>query len=104
MADQNRIRQLLEMMDEDPADPFCRYALGLEYAGDPESRNRALDVFLKLRESHPDYLPVYYQLAVILKQEEGGAGFEEVVRQGMELADRTGQKKTFMELEFLLDD
>lgn len=56
----DRISTLLRFIEEDPADPFPRYALALEWksAGDYE---RAYNDLLRIIENQPDYLPVYYQ-------------------------------------------
>lgn len=99
-----RIQHLLDLIREDPADPFCQYALGLEYASDPQRVDEAIQVFESLRNAHPDYLPTYYQLALLLKLRGIQSGFMEVINQGKALASSTGQKKVFMELDFLIDE
>ncbi len=90
------------MIGEDPSDPFCQYALGLEYAANPSTREKALEIFEALRSEHPHYLPTYYQLALLLKDEGHETRFLEVVNQGKELAASTGQQKVYAELDFLL--
>jgi len=99
-----RIRQLLEMIREDPSDPFCRYALGLEYAAVAQRVDDAIEVFEALRKEQPDYLPTYYQLALLLKSKGRESSCMEVVNEGKALAKITGQHKVYMELDFLIDD
>ena len=92
------------MIGEDPGDPFCRYALGLEYASDPQRVEDAIEVFEGLRKDQPDYLPTYYQLALLLKSMGRTTDFIQVVNEGKVLASSTGQNKVYTELDFLLFD
>jgi hypothetical protein len=55
----DRIMLLEEYLKEDPDDAFILYALALEYIK-ASSHDKAGEYFVKLREKHPDYLPMYY--------------------------------------------
>lgn len=61
MTQMSRIDRLLQFLEEDPEDPFVRFALASEYlkAGDERS---ALAWFEKLVDERPDYVGTYYHL------------------------------------------
>ncbi len=50
-------------MAEDPTDPFNRYALALELA--KSDKQKAKEVFDQLILFNPDYVPAYYQAALL---------------------------------------
>lgn len=58
---QDRLTHLLQFYEEDPNDPFTRFALAQEYVkrGEPE---KALGIYEKLTIDHPDYVGTYYHL------------------------------------------
>ncbi len=92
----NRIEQLQAFHKEDPEDPSTLYMLALEYKSiDP---GKSLQLFTQLLESNPGYLPAYYQAAgLLLAQNERAKAFL-VLDKGIELAGRTADQKTKMEL------
>src|SRR5207245_1786702 len=61
----DRMALLNEILSQNPADPFARYGLAMEYsnAGDVE---RALDEFKKLLATNPDYTAGYFMAAQTL--------------------------------------
>jgi tetratricopeptide (TPR) repeat protein len=92
-----RIQQLLRFLEEDPDDPFTRYALALEYLKtEPE---KAAELFHSLINRHPDYLPAYYMaaklLAVLDKREEALI----LLDKGVALATRLNDHATLRELK-----
>ncbi len=99
-----RVAALEEMLKENPQDAFCMYALALEFAGSPSHREKALGLLLGLRSLHPDYLPLYYQLAVLLKNADRLGEAREVLERGLGLAAERGDRHTAAELNFLLDE
>ncbi|MBL7924572.1 MAG: tetratricopeptide repeat protein [Bacteroidia bacterium] len=103
MNDQ-RVEQLKQLLEQDPQDAFCRYALGLELAGSTIHQEEALQVFMDLLKDQPDYLPVYYQLGQLYKNKGMTEDALEVVERGMEIALQQGNRHTFSELEFLKDE
>lgn len=60
---QDRINQLKKFIEEDPNDPFPKYAMALEYLKDKKSISRQL--FEELLEKHPDYVGTYYHAAAL---------------------------------------
>jgi predicted Zn-dependent protease len=100
----SRIRQLKEMLAEDPSDSFCSYALALEYAGDPSTRKLAIAELERLKKNDPDYLALYYQLGLLYHQQEENQMAKQILNEGMLLAKKQGNSHTYAELKFLLED
>lgn len=57
----NRLQKLLEFLDNEPHDPFLKYALATEYLrlNEPET---ALTYYEDLVQNHSDYVGTYYHL------------------------------------------
>jgi Tfp pilus assembly protein PilF len=104
----DRINEIKNLLADDPDDSFLNYVLGLEYikAGETEL---ALERFEILLNKHPDYLPVYYQAAHLYAENNDKENAEIVFKNGIALANRLGNNKTYQELmnaynNFLYDD
>ncbi len=81
----DRLSQLLQYHEEDPDDPFVRFALAMEYLkrGDI-SRARA---FLEgLLVDHPRYVGTYYHLGKLYEREGEKEKALEVYRKGIDVA------------------
>ncbi len=93
----DRIRQLIRFVEEEPGDPFNVYALAMEFInGHPEQARPYLD---QLLANHPDYLPTYYHAAALyadLNQRDRAAALCET---GIELARLQNNAKTLLELQ-----
>ncbi|MBK6410914.1 MAG: tetratricopeptide repeat protein [Flavobacteriales bacterium] len=61
----NRLAQLRSMLEEEPGDPFLRYAIALERKRAGDMEGAATDLETLLRED-PGYIACYYQLAMVL--------------------------------------
>lgn len=94
-----RIEELLAFYLDDPADPFNAYALALEYL--KSDKGKAKEWFELLFRTFPEYLPLYYQYALLLA--ELGYQHEAVATagEGMQLAIRLGNVKAYRELQSL---
>lgn len=82
---------------EDPNDPFNYYALALEYQ--QTNPLRAGELFDKLLDDHPDYLPCYYIAGTFFtsqKMEEKGLG---ILKKGLVLAKLQKNFATERELQ-----
>ena len=93
----DRIKRLLEFLQQNPADSFVQHALALEYikAGNDE---RGREVFEALLARDPDYVGSYYHLAKLL--ERNGA-LQEAIKcyeKGMEIAKKAGENHAYGEL------
>ncbi|HRJ28483.1 MAG TPA: tetratricopeptide repeat protein [Cyclobacteriaceae bacterium] len=92
-----RIEQLLKFLEEDPNDVFSLYALALEYKkSNPAAAGK---LFNQLLTHHPEYLPTYYQAAMMM--EESGNTIEalQLYQQGIELARKMNDTATLKELQ-----
>ncbi|MBR9998932.1 MAG: hypothetical protein KFF73_08175 [Cyclobacteriaceae bacterium] len=95
------------MLHADPDDPFLWYILALEYA---KSGNtiRTDEVFDKLLNRFPEYLPTYYQAANFFRENGAIEKARSAFIEGIRLAEITGETKTEQELRnsyqnFLID-
>ena len=63
----NRLERLQEFINNEPNDPFLKYALATEYLrlNNPE---KALWFFLDLVDKHTDYVGTYYHLGKLYEQ------------------------------------
>lgn len=91
-----RIAQLQQFYDEDPADPFNAYALALEYLNHDRARSREL--FDKLLRDHKTYLPTYYHAAKFFQEDGETPKATEIYEAGMALAKTQNDQKTLREL------
>lgn len=93
---EERIKQLQQFIEDDPKDPFNKYALAMEfYQPDPQ---RALELLKNLEEDHPDYLPLYFKLAHLLWEKEQWEEAARVFKAGIKLAGQQEDKKALSEL------
>jgi len=57
-----RVKQLEEMIAQDPKDEFVLFALAQEH-GKSENYPKAISYYLKLKGINPNYVGLYYHLA-----------------------------------------
>ena len=98
----NRLEQLRQFADDDPADPFNIYALALECL--KSDVQEATSLLLGLLKSHPDYLPTYYQAATLLAATDRPAEALSIAEQGIKLAQTKNDLKARRELQALVDE
>jgi len=102
MADPNkRLAFLEQMVASGQADSFAFYGLGMEYRRIGRFQE-ALEVFERLRERDPSYLPMYLMVGQVLT--ELGLPEEKAkwLNAGIALAREKGDMKTLGELEAAL--
>lgn len=92
---------LENLIREDANDPFLHYGLAMEEA--KASPQNALSLFDHLLAKFPDYLPAYYQFALVLVDCGQISKAIEVLQSGVQLAKSQGELKTMGELQTLLD-
>jgi predicted Zn-dependent protease len=97
-----RIEQLKKMMEDEPNDPFYRYAFALEYllTNKPEAKR----LMLMVASDHPNYLPVYYQLATLYLETDEVGTAELTLQKGIALAKDQKDMKALHELQNLLNN
>ncbi len=94
-----RIKQLEKFIAEQPDDPFSRYALALEWAG--EDPARAACLLMQLIRDFPEYVPSYYQAALALLELNRLEEAKIVLQKGIEIARKYHDQKTVAELKGL---
>lgn len=96
-----RLAKLQEMIEQKPGDAFLWYAVALEYA-QAGNAHEAIARLMKVLEKFPEYLPAYYQLAQLLENTGQSVEAREVYKQGIVLAEKQNDLKTYRELQTAL--
>ncbi len=97
-----RIKQLEQYIQDDPSDPFSRYALALELANDEQEK--AIELLLTLIKEVPSYVPSYYQAATLLIECNRLEETKIVIEQGLLMARQQRDQKAASELKQLQDE
>lgn len=95
-----RLKILLSYVEEEPEDPFNRYALAMEYL--KIDQQKALEHLQLLHQEHPAYLALYYQLGSILLEKEAYKESLKVLEEGLLLAHKQDNAKATKEIGGLL--
>jgi tetratricopeptide (TPR) repeat protein len=103
----NRIEEIIQMIQNDSSDPFLWYALALEY-DKIGNKKEVEDSFDRLLTHFPDYLPTYYQAAHFFWEKGNIEKAKAAFLKGIELAEKAQDIKTAQELRngyqnFLID-
>lgn len=93
----DRIEQLLKFLELQPDDVFLHYALAMELIS-VNKNDEAIEKLESIRTNHPDYLPLYYQLAGLYDKTNQSEKAILIYEIGMQVAERSGDKKTYGEL------
>ena len=103
MSETDRLSMLTEFLEQNPGDAFARYGLAMEYskAGQTE---QALSQFEKLLQLHPDYTNGYFMAAQTLERAGRTAEAKKMLENGIEAANRTGNKHALSEMAGMLDE
>lgn len=96
-----RMRQLRQMLQRQPDDPFLLYGLAMEYrkANEPA---RALEFFEKVLQYDPNYCYAYYQRAQVHESLGEVEAARRALREGLGAADRVGDGHARQEIEAAL--
>lgn len=99
----SRIEMLKAILERQPEDEFAQYALALEFvkAGDGEQAAR---LFMGLIDRSPNYLATYYQYGVLLMELGQEQEAADILRKGVEVADKAGEMHAKEELLEALGD
>jgi Tfp pilus assembly protein PilF len=101
-AETERMAQLRALLADDPADPFLRYGLAMEYAGQGDDATAATH-FRDLLAADPGYVPAYLMLGQTLARLGEDDEAKDVLRRGVAAAQRAGNEHARGELQGLLD-
>ncbi len=96
-----RLEQLLDMLNDSPDDAFLRFALAMEY-DKLGQYSESLGAFLKLRETHPDYVGLYYHLGKWFERNGNLEGAVMSYKEGIDVAQRQGDRHALGELRAAL--
>jgi len=97
-----RIKMLEQFVAEDPTDPFNWYALALELA--KSDKLKAKEIFDQLIHASPDYVPAYYQAALLYLELSLSKEVTRIVEEGIVQAKKQNNVKAANELSGLLDE
>lgn len=97
-----RLTKLFEYLKEEPDQPFHLYAIAMEYM--KEDRIKAKEHLVTLLESHPNYLPTYYQLGFLYSELGEDSLATKVLEKGIALAEKQRNVNTLRELRSLYDE
>ncbi len=97
-----RIKLLEQFVAEDPTDPFNRYALALELT--KFDKLKAKNIFDQLILANPDYVPAYYQAALLYIEFSLNEEAIPLITNGIAQAKRQNNLKAANELSSLLDE
>ncbi len=91
-----RLKILLELLEQEPDEPFNLYAVAMEYMN--ADRKKALGYLENLLESHPDYLPTYYHAGALLVEIHNYEKAALVYQKGIDLANKLNKSNALREL------
>jgi predicted Zn-dependent protease len=94
---EQRLQQLKAFLAESPNDPFLLHAIACEYMA--ESPNEAWRYFEQLLESHPAYVPTYYQAAATLVSLGEIERAKNVYEEGIRQSKLQGEQRAWRELQ-----
>lgn len=98
-----RLEALREMLVDDPADAFSRYALAMQLKG-LDRHDEALVEMATLVANNPDYVATYYHYGGLLHASGQTPEGIAIVKRGLEVAQAAGDDHAHRELEDLLDE
>ena len=103
----DRLDLLKTMLEKSPTDSFLLFAIAKEYEGLGKNQ-AALDFFLNLKKSQPDYVGLYYHLGKLYEKNDEIEKAFFTYKEGMEVAKKAGDDHALSELAgaklFLGDD
>ena len=94
----NRLQKLLEFLENEPNDPFLKYALATEYLNSNEP-DQALFYYEDLIVNHKDYVGTYYHLGKLYEALSRTAEAITTYQNGMLAARRANDMHAFSELQ-----
>ena len=98
-----RLAMLESIVASGNADPFAWYGLGMEYRREGRLEE-ALATFGKLRNLHPDYLPVYLMAGQVLLDDKRRDEAREWLATGVALAEKQNNAHALGELTSALEE
>lgn len=94
----NRLQKLLEFYNNEPSDPFLKYAIATEYLAATDY-NSALRYFEDLVTNHSDYVGTYYHLGKLYEKLDRKEDAITTYQQGMQVARAARDQHALSELQ-----
>jgi tetratricopeptide (TPR) repeat protein len=94
----NRLQKLLDFLENEPNDPFLKYALATEYLNSNEP-DKALSYYEDLVRNHPDYVGTYYHLGKLYEALDRKEDAIHTYQNGMVAARKSNDMHAFSELQ-----
>jgi Tfp pilus assembly protein PilF len=101
MSESPRMRQLRQMLQRQPDDPFLLYGLAMEYKKAGNSA-KALEYFDHVLRRDPNYCYAYYQRAQVHESLGDVEAARHALREGLGAARRSGDAHALSEIEAAL--
>jgi tetratricopeptide (TPR) repeat protein len=92
-----RLQRLLNFLEASPGDSFLLFAVAKEYEKEKDIK-MALQYYIQLKTSDPDYVGLYYHLGKLYEQKEDFDTAVATYQTGMEVAKKQGDKHALSEL------
>lgn len=93
---QQRIDLLRQFIENEPDNPFNRYALAMEFY--EKNPTHACELLSRLSQTEPTYLPTYFKLAHLYWDEEDWNKAAITFEKGIALATKQEDQKALREL------
>jgi len=93
-----RLEKLLNFLQDEPNDPFLKYALATEYLS-ANDVDQALYYYEDLISGHPDYIGTYYHLGKLYEQLDRKPEAIKIYIKGMEVSRVAKNMHAFSELQ-----
>jgi tetratricopeptide (TPR) repeat protein len=94
----NRLQKLLDFLENEPNDPFLKYALATEYVNSNQT-DKALAFYEDLINNHADYVGTYYHLGKLYETLNRKAEAIKIYQDGMLAARKSNDMHAFSELQ-----
>ncbi len=99
----NRIKKILEYLQQTPGDNFLRHALALEYIKQGDDK-KAKELFEAILSSSPDYIGSYYHLGKLLEKTGASEAAVACYEKGMNAAKAANDNHAYNELQAAYED
>ncbi|HXH99531.1 MAG TPA: tetratricopeptide repeat protein [Sphingobacteriaceae bacterium] len=94
----SRLTKLHEFLNNEPDDPFLKYALATEYLSLSDT-GKALEYFTDLVTNHPEYVGTYYHLGKLYEGLEQKDAAIKIYQTGMQVARAARNNHALSELQ-----
>lgn len=99
MSSLNRVKQIKEMLEQEPDDLFLNYALAIELSGNENTLADAEIQYKKTLELNSSYVPAYYQLGKLYELLQNNDSALWYYQQGLAFAREQKNNKAINEIE-----